>query len=91
MYGMEVVVVSSAKVSNKGQITLPAAMRRKLSIRPNSRVDIELRDDEIVVRPLRSVSELRGVFRHCATGGPMDWEEARTAAGRTVAEQVANE
>ena len=47
--------------------------------------------DEIVIRPLRSVSELRGMFRHCAAGRPMDWEKARTATERAVAEEVAGE
>lgn len=81
----------TAKISNKGQVTLPAAIRRRLGLKADSRVDIELRGSEIVIRPLRSLSDLRGVFRHCTPDGPMDWDEVRTATERTVAEEVARE
>lgn len=83
--------MSHPRVSSKGQVTLPAPMRRKLGIKPHSQVEVVLRDDEIVIRPLRPISELRGVFRHCVKDGPMDWEAARSAAERAVGEQVAHE
>lgn len=83
--------MSHPRVSSKGQITLPAPMRRKLGIEAHSQVEIILREDEIVVRPLRPISELRGVFRHCVKDSPMDWEAVRTATERAVGEQVAHE
>ncbi|HOS94448.1 MAG TPA: AbrB/MazE/SpoVT family DNA-binding domain-containing protein [Armatimonadota bacterium] len=83
--------MASARVSSKGQITLPAALRRKFGIGPSSTVEVEGREGEIVIRPLRSVSEVRGAFRHCVADGPMDWSAAREQAQRTVAEQVAHE
>jgi len=81
----------AARISGKGQVTLPAAIRRRLGLKADSRVDIELRGSEIVIRPMRSLSELRGVFRHCAADGPMDWEKVRTATELAVAEEVARE
>ena len=36
-------------LSSKGQITLPAQVRRKLRIKPNDRLAIEVRDDTIVI------------------------------------------
>lgn len=38
-------------VSGRGQITLPAAMRRRLGIRGGGVVVVEDRDGELVIRP----------------------------------------
>lgn len=40
------------KTSSKGQVVIPAGIRRKLGLAPGDRVTVELRDGEIVVRPL---------------------------------------
>ncbi len=78
-------------VSEKGQLTLPIAMRRKLGIRPRSRVELELRGNEIIIRPLKSISEVAGVFREYAEGVSADWESVRTETERAVAREVADE
>ena len=39
------------KVSSRGQITLPATMRKRVGIREGGAVVIEDRDDEIVLKP----------------------------------------
>ncbi len=80
-----------ANVSDKGQITLPSGMRRKLGIRPRSRVEILVRDGEIAIRPLRSIGDVAGVFRAYARNGPPDWETERGEAERAVAREVADE
>ncbi len=49
-----------ATVSSKGQITLPAKIRSKLGIRSKDKVQFFVRDNEIIVRPLKSFRELRG-------------------------------
>ncbi len=49
-----------AKVSSKGQITLPASCRRELGIKPLDRVLVETEDDKIVVRPVPDFFELGG-------------------------------
>lgn len=81
-----------ARVSSKGQITLPAELRRKLSIEPNSRVDIVLRDAEIVIRPLKTVSELKGILRDHVRGHErMSWDEERRRMEELVAREVEDE
>ena len=42
---------SDAVVSSKGQVTLPAAMRKKLGITPGSRIQFEVRGNELVIKP----------------------------------------
>ena len=65
--------MSFATVSSKGQITLPSKMRSKLGISSKDKVQIILRDQEIVLRPLRSFRELRG------TVSPKEGDTRQTA------------
>ena len=41
----------SVVVSNRGQVTLPAGVRKRLGIEPGSVVILEERDGELVLRP----------------------------------------
>lgn len=78
-------------VSDKGQITIPAAVRRKMGIEAGGELALEVRQDEIVLRAMRSISDVAGIFRDRARGKASDWETARAHAGAAVAREVANE
>jgi AbrB family looped-hinge helix DNA binding protein len=52
-----------ARVSSKGQVTLPAAMRAKLGITNGSRIRFELRDKELVVKPELPMSAYYGMLK----------------------------
>lgn len=56
--------MSFATVSSKGQITLPAKIRMKFDIRSKDKVQFVVRNNEIVIKPLRSFRELRGTIAH---------------------------
>jgi AbrB family looped-hinge helix DNA binding protein len=47
-------------VSSKGQVTLPAQIRKQLGIGPNDRVTIDTVDDAIVIRRAPDLFELKG-------------------------------
>ena len=83
--------MSLARISDKGQITLPAHMRRQLGLNAKSQVELEIRDDEVVIRPIKSIVELCGIFKNYAKGKSQDWETIRTQTEQAVAEEVANE
>ncbi|EGV17880.1 AbrB/MazE/SpoVT family DNA-binding domain-containing protein [Thiocapsa marina] len=60
-------------VSDKGQVVIPAAIRRRLGLVPGSKLDFELEGDGIRVRPLKSIPPSRaedgyGMLR-CALPG----------------------
>jgi AbrB family looped-hinge helix DNA binding protein len=55
--------VVEAVVSSKGQVTLPAAMRAKLGIVPGSRIQFELRERELVVKPELPMSAYYGMLK----------------------------
>ncbi len=75
--------MSLATVSSKGQITLPAKIRAILGIRSKDKVQFIIRDNEIIIKPLRSFRELRGTIRP-KKGEPR--KVARAAVARHVME-----
>jgi AbrB family looped-hinge helix DNA binding protein len=79
-----------SSVSPKGQITLPAAIRRELGIEPKDRVAITLVNGTVQVMP--AAQRLR---RHFGTVPPLspprDWEDVEAIAGADHADHVAGE
>ena len=81
----------TAHVSDKGQITIPADLRRQFGMGAKTRVEIEPREDGLLIKHVRSVSELSGIFREYAEGKTTDWDALRKQTMRVVAEEVARE
>ncbi len=80
--------MTTAIVSEKGQLTLPAAIRKKAHIQPGTRVEIDVRDGEIVLRPLKRLSEFAGVFHYAAANRVADQETIRTEMEEAIAREV---
>jgi len=59
-------------ISTKGQVTLPARMRRRLGLRPNDRVLIQEADDAILIKRAADFFELEGFL-----GQPLPEAEER--------------
>ena len=83
--------MTTIKISDKGQVTLPAKVRRTLRLNAQSRVSVEIRDDEVVLRRVKPVTELEGIFRAHASRGKPSWESERRPMERAVAEEVSSE
>jgi AbrB family looped-hinge helix DNA binding protein len=81
--------MTTVKISEKGQITLPAAARKQLGLNPSSLAEIEVLDGALMIRPLRSIRDVRGSLARFVTGGYVDWETARSETEKIVARQVA--
>ena len=54
---------ADAIVSSKGRVTLPAAMRVKLGILPGSRIQFEVRGNELVIKPELPMSTYYGMLK----------------------------
>jgi AbrB family looped-hinge helix DNA binding protein len=65
-------------ISAKGQITLPAKLRKKFGLRPNDRVVVESTDEGILIRSAGNFFELEGFL---GKGLPRDEERARMMKG----------
>jgi antitoxin PrlF len=82
--------MTTMTVSEKGQITLPIEIRRRLGLKPRSRVEFELRHDELILRRVKTVDELYGMFAEYARPGTTH-EEEHEVMERAVAEEVTGE
>jgi antitoxin PrlF len=51
--------MATVTVSDKGQVVIPVAIRRRLGLTPGSKLDFELEGDSIRVRPLKSIRTSR--------------------------------
>ena len=65
----------TSTISAKGQITLPAKLRRKLGIQPHDRLSIESVDDAIVIKRATDLFALEGFLGRAL---PRDEERRRT-------------
>ena len=66
-------------VSTKGQITLPAELRRQLGIKAHDRVVVGLAHGTIVIKPARSLLELEGFL-----GKALPLEEEARVLGKAA-------
>ena len=73
-----------ATVSTKGQITLPARMRKELGIKAHDRVFVESSDKNITIRPVPDLFQYEGFLGK--TGLSLD--EEREIMMKGVADHV---
>jgi antitoxin PrlF len=73
--------MGTAKVTSKGQITIPLTIRRKLGITPGSRVEfVETSEGRIELSVIRgSLENLKGMFKPAADARPVTLEEMDNA------------
>jgi AbrB family looped-hinge helix DNA binding protein len=81
--------MTTATMTSKGQITLPAATRAKLRLVKGSKLDVtENAQGQIVLtpRPAKTgdIRKLRGILKY--DGPPVSIEEMNEAIGRAVSE-----
>ena len=79
----------TAKITSKGQITIPIAIREALSVAPGDRVSFLLEDGIIRVERERSWAErTAGMFKGRRRGPPPTIEELRDEAEIAIVEDV---
>lgn len=83
--------MTAVYVSDKGQVTLPAEIRKKLGITARSKMEVAVRENEIVLKPVRSIMEVKGMFRGLKMGDSEDWERIRHETEEAVAREVVSE
>jgi len=77
-----------ATVTSKGQVTIPKEIRDLLHIRTNDKVDFVLEGDKVVLAPVKTLLDLRGVVR---SGEKGDFLQERARAKTAVAKRVREE
>ena len=78
---------STSSVTSKGQVTIPAHIRRLLGVKPGDRVEFRVRAGQVEIAPAQSVVErTKGMFK---TDMPrMTPEEERAWFEQAVADEV---
>ncbi|MBM3305580.1 MAG: AbrB/MazE/SpoVT family DNA-binding domain-containing protein [Candidatus Aminicenantes bacterium] len=74
--------MTTATVSSKSQITLPAAACREVGIKPRDRVLVEVRGDAIVIRSAPDLMDFKGALGRALPRGVETHKAARAVAGR---------
>jgi AbrB family looped-hinge helix DNA binding protein len=75
-------------VTTKGQVTIPADIRSRFHIVPNDRVDFIVEGDRIVITPIKSMKDLRGIV---PLKSATDIDTERSVAKAAVATRVIEE
>lgn len=53
----------TTSVTQKGQATIPAPIRKKLGIKPNDKIVFELKDNEASIKPVLDFFALKGSIK----------------------------
>jgi AbrB family looped-hinge helix DNA binding protein len=73
--------MDTTKLSSKGQVVIPKAIRDRLSVKPGATLSVEVEDDHIVLRPVKkerrlpTEEELDRVAGSLDYGGPYPTDE----------------
>jgi AbrB family looped-hinge helix DNA binding protein len=77
-----------AKVTSKGQVTIPVEIRKKLGIRTEDKVDFILDGERVILVPVKTLRDLRGAVKAKGKG---NFDEERAKAKAVVARRVLEE
>ncbi|HET8524785.1 MAG TPA: AbrB/MazE/SpoVT family DNA-binding domain-containing protein [Thermomicrobiales bacterium] len=79
-------------VTRKGQITIPAGVRRELGIREGDRMTVTREGDRLLLESQMSIVErTAGMLSKYRLDQPLSAEEERAATEKAIAEEVARE
>jgi AbrB family looped-hinge helix DNA binding protein len=78
--------MTTATVSSKSQITLPAAACREVGIKPHDRVLVEVREGAIVIRSAPDLLDFKGTL-----GRALPRQIEIKKAGRALADRLKKE
>ncbi|HYI25084.1 MAG TPA: AbrB/MazE/SpoVT family DNA-binding domain-containing protein [Thermomicrobiales bacterium] len=82
-------VVSNTTITRKGQVTIPADVRRELGLQEGDQLSVERQGDTVVLRRATSVAQrTAGALAHYRKSRPLTADEEREAFELAVAEEV---
>ena len=69
-------------ITSQGQLSIPASIRKQLSLDKVKKATLEMRDNKIIIEPIKDIIALRGVFK---TDKKIPFKKARQAFEQAVA------
>jgi len=76
----------TAKITSKGQITLPKEVRRFLKVDAGAVVVFEKEDDKVIVRITKTLREFKGFLK--GKTAPTDFDVVRNAAKKHLGDKL---
>lgn len=80
-------MTATAKVTSKGQVTIPRSVRQHLKVGTGSVLVFQVEGDRVVVRPAKTLLDLEGALKGRQPKG-RNFEAMRRAAKAHVARRV---
>ena len=74
-------IMGTTSVDERGRIIIPKEIRMKLDLRPDRKLTVELRGDEIVVRPVLRVDDVARSLKGCVRGSRVRPDELKNIWG----------
>lgn len=65
-------MVLTSKITSKGQITLPKAVRKLLNVQKGNVIVFERENDKIVIKPARTLRDFKGLLKSIDKGENFD-------------------
>ena len=79
-------MIAAAKMTSKGQVTIPKEIREFLSVKAGAVVIFEKENDQVFIRPHKTLKAYRGILK--GLGEKSSFDEMRSAAKKAVGERV---
>jgi antitoxin PrlF len=80
--------MSNAIITEKGQLTIPKAVREKVGLKAKDRINILVRDGVIVLLPVKDILDLQGIIK---VKGPQDIDHVRQTTMKEKTKEWAHE
>lgn len=80
-------MVVTAKITSKGQITLPKELRKLLNVHAGNVVVFEKEDDKVVIKAARTLKEFKGCLK--SKGKVASFNDIRKEAKEHIGKKVA--
>lgn len=77
-------------LTQKGQVTIPAAIRARLGLKPRDKVRFEVDGEEVKLKPAPS-KLLQGFGAVMPRQRPEEWSQVRNEVEQAIAEEVTGE
>jgi len=75
------------RITQKGQVTIPIAIRVRLGLNPKDRIRFEVDGDDVKIKPVHSRLKA-GYGAVTPKNRPEDWKQIRTEMAKAIADEV---
>ncbi|HIC91381.1 MAG TPA: AbrB/MazE/SpoVT family DNA-binding domain-containing protein [Syntrophaceae bacterium] len=78
-----------ARLTSKGQMTIPKEIRKTLNLKPSEKVIIVVEGDQAIIKPLKGdILNIGGSIRVSDKEKPVDFHKVREEVKKTIAKKA---